>query len=166
MPLVGRKPWAFAALYTGLSLAVEIVLIVAMRLKVPENNALIAPIVLTLPPLLAPQLSGYRRPFTLLIRVAVLTSILTLLPARRAPARRSDLLQLRYVISGRSRGDCSSTPVGPAAHDRQVRDPRRRRPRYVWHGLPGARSRSSRTVAVRPPRRLFWHVRGRRTIPA
>jgi hypothetical protein len=79
MSLVDRKPWAFAVLYTVLSLAVEIVLIVAMRLKVPEDNAVIAPIILTLPPLLAALLSGYRRPFSLLFRLAVLTSILTLL---------------------------------------------------------------------------------------
>jgi hypothetical protein len=78
-PLVDRRPWAFAILYTGLSLGVEIVLIVVFRLKVPENNAIIAPIILTMPPLLAGLLSGYRRPLALLFRVAVLTSVLTLL---------------------------------------------------------------------------------------
>ena len=59
---IGRSPWSFAALYTAMSLAVEIVLIVVVGLKVPEDNAVIAPVVLTVPPLLAAQCSGYRRP--------------------------------------------------------------------------------------------------------
>jgi hypothetical protein len=77
--LIGRSPWSFAAVYTGVSLAVEAVLIVIGRLKVPENNAVIAPIVLTVPPLLAAAISGFRRPPRDLWTVAALASILTLM---------------------------------------------------------------------------------------
>ena len=76
--LVGRSPWSFAALYTGVSLAVEAVLIVIGRLKVPENNAVLAPVVLTVPPLLAAAFSGFRRPARDLWTVVALASILTL----------------------------------------------------------------------------------------
>ena len=76
--LIGRRPWSFAALYTGVSLAVEAVLIVVARLKVPEDNAAIAPIVLTVPPLLAATISGYRRPLGDFLTVAALAAILTL----------------------------------------------------------------------------------------
>lgn len=77
--LIGRSPWSFAALYTGVSLAVEAVLIVIGSLKVPENNAVIAPSVLTAPSLLAAAFSGFRRPPRDLWTVAALASILTLL---------------------------------------------------------------------------------------
>jgi hypothetical protein len=77
--LIGRGPWSFAALYTGVSLAVEAVLIVIGRLKVPENNAVLVPIVLTVPPLLAAAFSEFRRPPRDLWTVVALASILTLM---------------------------------------------------------------------------------------
>ena len=39
MTLIGRRPWAFAALYMVVSLLVEIVLIVVVGWKVPTDNA-------------------------------------------------------------------------------------------------------------------------------
>ena len=76
--LIGRSPWSFAALYTGVSLAVEIVLIVVVGWKVPEDNARIAPVLLTIPPLLAGGFSGYRRPLGVFLTVAALAALLTL----------------------------------------------------------------------------------------
>lgn len=76
-----RKPWAFAIIYTTLSMATEIVLIVVFRLKVPQHNAIIAPIILTFPPLLAAWIAGYRyhnKLVTLAFLTAVLTVIVTL----------------------------------------------------------------------------------------
>ncbi len=78
MRLIGRRPLAFAILYTCLSLAVEIVLIVVLGLTVPEHNAVVAPIVLTVPPLLAAACSDYRRSLRDFCTVAALTSVLTL----------------------------------------------------------------------------------------
>src|SRR5262245_44191218 len=78
MALVGRKPWAFAVLYMGLSMGLEIVLIVVFRLRVPEDNKVIAPILLTIPPALAASCSGYRRPLKSFLTVAALAAILTL----------------------------------------------------------------------------------------
>lgn len=78
MALIGRNPWAFALLYMGLSMALEIVLIVVGRLRVPDDNAVIAPVLLTVAPLLAAGLSGYRRPASAFLTVAGLAASLTL----------------------------------------------------------------------------------------
>lgn len=77
--LIDHRPWAFAALYVVVSLLVEIVLIAVVGWKVPDDNARIAPVVLTVPPVLAAGFSGYRRPLKDLLVVAALASILTLL---------------------------------------------------------------------------------------
>ncbi len=77
--LIGRRPGAFAILYVIVSLLVETVLIVVLRWRVPEDNARIAPAVLTIPPMLAAWLSGYRRPLKDFLTVAELAAILTLL---------------------------------------------------------------------------------------
>ncbi len=74
---IRRKPWALAIIYTGVSLAVEAGLIIVGGLRVPHDNAVIAPIILTVPPALAALISGYRRPKEFVILV-ILTSILTL----------------------------------------------------------------------------------------
>ncbi len=79
MTLIDRRPWAFAILYTGLSLAVEIVLLVVFRLQIPQDNAVISPVVLTVPPLLAAWFSGYRRPLRDFLTVALSAAILTLM---------------------------------------------------------------------------------------
>ncbi len=78
MTIIGRRPWAFALLYVGLSLAVEILLIVVVGWRVPEDNARIAPILLTVPPSLAAILSGYRRTPGMVLMVALLAAALTL----------------------------------------------------------------------------------------
>ncbi len=55
-----RKPWIFAITYVVLSLGVEAALIIFGGLRVPENNAQIAPVILTIPPILAALIVGYR----------------------------------------------------------------------------------------------------------
>lgn len=77
MNLIGRRPWAFAIAYVAVSLLVEIVLIVGVGWKVPQDNARIAPILLTLPPLLAVGSSGYRRPLKDFFSTAALVAVLT-----------------------------------------------------------------------------------------
>jgi hypothetical protein len=67
----------YAVVYTTVSLATEIILIVGFGLRVPQDNARIAPIILTVPPLLASWLCGYRKPNTL-FPLAVLTTALTI----------------------------------------------------------------------------------------
>jgi hypothetical protein len=74
---IRKKPWALAIIYTAVSLAVEAGLIVVGGLRVPQDNAVIAPIILTIPPVLAAWISGYRRPKEWAI-LAVLASVLTL----------------------------------------------------------------------------------------
>jgi len=74
---IRRPPWVFALAYTGVSLVSEVALIVVGGLKVPEDNAVIAPVILTAPPLLAAWLSGYRR-LDDLLAAAVLAASLTL----------------------------------------------------------------------------------------
>jgi hypothetical protein len=72
-----RKPWAMALIYVVASLAIEAALMIVGHLKVPQHNAILAPVVLTVPPLLVAWICGYRRPKELII-VAVLLSALTL----------------------------------------------------------------------------------------
>ena len=72
-----RKPWAFGIVYVGLSLGVEASLIIFGRLRIPEDIPIIAPIILTIPPILAAILTGYRKPREFLTIVG-LTAGLTL----------------------------------------------------------------------------------------
>jgi hypothetical protein len=66
----------FALLYVVLSLAIAAGLIVFGGLKVPQDNARIAPVILTIPPILAALISGYRKPKALLT-IVVLTAVIT-----------------------------------------------------------------------------------------
>jgi len=80
-----KKSWAVALIYVGLSLGLEAALIVFGGLRVPRDNAILAPVVLTLPPLLTAWLSGFRWPgefIALAMGLAVLTLVLTLLFGR------------------------------------------------------------------------------------
>jgi hypothetical protein len=55
------------------------------RLRVPRDNAILAPVVLTIPPVLAAWLCGYRRPrewITAAVALAVLTVGLTVVVSR------------------------------------------------------------------------------------
>lgn len=72
-----RPPWLFAVIYTAISMVTEIILIVVFRLKIPEDNVIIAPIILTIPPLLAARVAGYRMGRGLCL-LAILTAVLTL----------------------------------------------------------------------------------------
>ena len=74
---IGTKPWSFAILYLAVSLAVEIVLIVVFRLRVPQDNRILAPIVLTVPPALTTWIAGYRSPAKL-AALTLITALLTL----------------------------------------------------------------------------------------
>lgn len=74
---IKRNPWVFSVLYMAVSMATEIVLIVVVGLRVPRDNKVIAPILLTLAPVLAALIGGYRRPKVFAINV-VLTAALTL----------------------------------------------------------------------------------------
>ena len=72
-----KQPWILAGVYVAVSLAVEAALMVFGHLKVPQHNAILAPVVLSVPPLLVAWICGYRRPKELMA-VAVLLSVLTL----------------------------------------------------------------------------------------
>jgi len=72
------SPWLFAIVYTALSMATEIVLIVVFRLKIPQHNAVIAPIILSGPPMLAAWFAGYRSRKEFIV-LAGLTAVLTLI---------------------------------------------------------------------------------------
>lgn len=66
-----------ALIYVVTSLAVEAALMIVGRLKVPQHNAILAPVVLTIPPLLVAWICGYCRPKELIF-MAGLLSVLTL----------------------------------------------------------------------------------------
>jgi hypothetical protein len=51
----------FAAIYVGLSIGLEAALIVVLHWKVPQDNGRIAPIILTVPPVLAALMVCGRR---------------------------------------------------------------------------------------------------------
>jgi hypothetical protein len=72
-----KRPLVFGATFMALSMAIEIVLIVVGRLRVPDDDATIAPILLIVSPLAAAVICGYRRPAALLT-IAVLTVVLTI----------------------------------------------------------------------------------------
>jgi hypothetical protein len=72
-----KNPWTFAVLYMAISMATEIILIVVVGLRVPRDNRSIAPVLLTVPPVLAAWIGGYRRPKGFAV-VVVLTALLTL----------------------------------------------------------------------------------------
>ena len=70
-------PLAFGLIYMALSMAIEIVLLVVVRLRIPDDNAIIAPILLVVSPVAAALICGRRRPATV-ITLAILTVVLTL----------------------------------------------------------------------------------------
>jgi hypothetical protein len=71
-------PVAFGLIYMALSMAIEIALVVVGRLKIPDDNAIIAPALLTVAPVAAALICGYRTPRAV-ITVAILTVMLTIL---------------------------------------------------------------------------------------
>ena len=82
---MSRNPWVFALAYVGLSLGTEIVLMVVFGLKVPQDNALLAPIVLLLPPLFTALLANCPTVgATILVAIifSVATIIMTMLVTR------------------------------------------------------------------------------------
>ncbi len=75
-----REFLKFAAVYVALSLGTEAILIVVLGWKVPQDNARIAPVILTIPPILAAWIVGYRgwRRFLVLVGMTVvLTLVIT-----------------------------------------------------------------------------------------
>lgn len=80
-----RKALAYATIYVVVSLGLEAALMILLGWRVPQDNFRLAPCVLTIPPLLAAWLAGYRQPKQLAwlaIVTAMLTVIITLGVAR------------------------------------------------------------------------------------
>ena len=73
-----KRPWALAIVYVVVSLVVEAGMMIIGHLRVPQDNAILAPVVMTVPPVLAAWLGGYRR-LREWIMAAVLLSVLTFL---------------------------------------------------------------------------------------
>lgn len=119
-------PWRYAILYTALSMANEIVLIVVFHLKPPHDNRIIAPIILTLPPLLAAWMAGYRSRKELLT-LAALSTLMTLvvtLTVTHVTGVNTGLLEplinrpvagfLAIVLANRLCAKPAAEPQGPA----------------------------------------------------
>ena len=92
---VEKRALAFAAIYMVLSMAVEVVLIAVVGLRLPKDNAVIAPILLTISPVLAALISGYRRPkeFVLVIILAVVLTLLIVFVFSRLTGISTGLLE-------------------------------------------------------------------------
>ena len=56
-----RSPWVFGVVFMAVSMVIEIALLVVCRLRIPQDNAIIAPILLTASPVIASWLCHYRR---------------------------------------------------------------------------------------------------------
>lgn len=85
MVKLGQRPWGIAIIYVVVSLAIEALAMLIGRLSPPRDNAILAPIVLTIPPLVTAWLSGYRHPralMTVAFSLAALTLLLTVLVNR------------------------------------------------------------------------------------
>jgi len=74
---IPRKIWLFAIVYTILSLSIEASLIIFGGLRVPENNAQIAPVILTIPAIISALVTGYKS-LKEFLSIIVITGILTL----------------------------------------------------------------------------------------
>lgn len=74
---VTRRILLFTLAYVIISLCIEASLIVFVGLRVPENNAQIAPVILTIPAIIAALVAGYRSP-RMLLSISVMTGVLTL----------------------------------------------------------------------------------------
>lgn len=75
-----RKTWVYAILYTCLSLGTEAALILSAHMVVHKDDAILWSVILTIPPIMAAWMCGYRRPreFAYLVYLtSVLTFILT-----------------------------------------------------------------------------------------
>lgn len=80
-----REFLKFAVVYVALSLGIEAILIVVLGWKVPQDNARIAPVILTIPPILAAWIVGYRgwRKFLAVVGLTiVLTLVITVIVTR------------------------------------------------------------------------------------
>jgi hypothetical protein len=73
-----RSPWVFGVIFMAVSMAIEIALLVVGRLRIPQDNATIAPILLIASPLIASWFCHYRRLRDLLL-LSFLAVLLTLL---------------------------------------------------------------------------------------
>jgi hypothetical protein len=71
-------PLAYGFIYMGLSMAIEIALLVVFRLKIPQDNSIIAPILLIASPVCAALICGHRHGRTL-VPLVLITIFLTLL---------------------------------------------------------------------------------------
>jgi hypothetical protein len=101
MTTVERRPWVYALTYMGLSIAIEIVLIAVVGLRVPRDNAIIAPLLLTISPVAAALICGYRRPkeFVLLVVLTVVLTVLCVLVFSRLTGISTGLIEPIIVRS-------------------------------------------------------------------
>jgi len=76
--MLRRPPWVFGLVFMGLSMFIEIVLLVVVRLHIPQDNAIIAPILLIVSPLAACWICHYRRPREIAL-LSILAVFFTLL---------------------------------------------------------------------------------------
>jgi len=90
-----RRPWAYATVYTCLSLTIEGGLIVLAGLSVPEDNGILAPVVLTVPPAIAALAGGNRRAdkFALLTILTIVLTLAVTLVANKATGVSTGLLE-------------------------------------------------------------------------
>ena len=75
------KPSTLAIVYVAISLAVEAAVTLLGGLRVPRDNAILAPIVLSVPPVLTAWLAGCRRTRHFLVMAAGLALLTLLLTA-------------------------------------------------------------------------------------
>jgi hypothetical protein len=73
---IKRKSWAFAIIYMVFSIVIEGAVMIFFGLRVPQDIPTLRLVVLTIPPLLAPWVCGYRKLGEVAF-LAVLASILT-----------------------------------------------------------------------------------------
>ena len=61
-PIIKRRsPWVFGLAFMAVSMVIEIALLVVCRLRIPQDNAIIATILLTASPVIASWVCHYRR---------------------------------------------------------------------------------------------------------
>jgi hypothetical protein len=73
----GEMAWFYALLYTALAFGVELLLSGLLRLRVPLDNSIVVPVVITVPSLAAALLFRLRQSKAFLV-LAILTALLTI----------------------------------------------------------------------------------------
>ncbi|NWG05177.1 MAG: hypothetical protein HXY35_00685 [Chloroflexi bacterium] len=82
MPTGLKKYYFFTLMYLIISLSIEAAMITFGKLEIPKDNARIAPVLLTIPPVLAALIANYRKYkefFIVVFLVIVFTLVITLI---------------------------------------------------------------------------------------